>query len=800
MIAVNELLPNCRLPDHAKNATHAGMSRDTKIVGLWRDKQQPQDASAREDDSQHSGQAEPPIDVSAIDESPYIAAEEGIEAPSSLSLLIRAGAAALAAAWLGFYTWLLFGAGLPTPGLTDTPSIITTAAIPLALIGIIYLILMRNSRTEMRRFGDVANLLRAESHALELRLAAMREQLSAARAELQQQAQQLQEFGFAAAARLQESADSLAGNMQIAEEKARGLQQAGLAVTASLETLNAVLPQAREKVAAVADQMAASGAAALEQATLLEVEIEAIALLTDRAKRETLSATQVLSGQLLQLEEASRAVTGEIDDITRLASERIDTALERARDAVDTSRKGLDAQAGALGLMIDQSRAALTTISADTVANFTDNISAIEAKLHEIDALLDRQNGLADQLTGGLDKGLASVAEQFATLEQEGGERNQRLNSAMDTLAKEAERLQQALSSGHDTADRLIGRSESLLLALDSSTRELDETLPLALGRLDERLGMTLQIIANTSPEAEKLEAVTEAILGRVNEAEEMIRAQATLLREWLSSAESHIVTNRIEVEKLGGAIAAADEQSERLAEQSGPKLIGALLRVKETAEQAAERARQSLARTIPEAADALGKASEKALDDAVSQKVVTQMEQISVVAQNALSAAHQATERLMRQMMTIADTSASVERRIDEARNESEERDRDSFARRVAVLIEALNSTAIDVSKILSNEVADSSWAAYLKGDRGVFTRRAVKLLDAGEAREISHHYDQDAEFREHVNRYIHDFEAMLRHILATRDGSALAVTLLSSDMGKLYVALAQAIERLRN
>ena len=30
-------------------------------------------------------------------------------------------------------------------------------------------------------------------------------------------------------------------------------------------------------------------------------------------------------------------------------------------------------------------------------------------------------------------------------------------------------------------------------------------------------------------------------------------------------------------------------------------------------------------------------------------------------------------------------------------------------------------------------------------------------------------------------------------------RDGSALGVTLLSSDMGKLYVALAQAIERLR-
>ena len=45
----------------------------------------------------------------------------------------------------------------------------------------------------------------------------------------------------------------------------------------------------------------------------------------------------------------------------------------------------------------------------------------------------------------------------------------------------------------------------------------------------------------------------------------------------------------------------------------------------------------------------------------------------------------------------------------------------------------------------------------------------------------------------------YIHDFEAMLRIILSARDGNALGVAILSSDMGKLYVALAQAIERLR-
>jgi hypothetical protein len=79
------------------------------------------------------------------------------------------------------------------------------------------------------------------------------------------------------------------------------------------------------------------------------------------------------------------------------------------------------------------------------------------------------------------------------------------------------------------------------------------------------------------------------------------------------------------------------------------------------------------------------------------------------------------------------------------------------------------------------------------------VFTRRAVKLLDGSETRPIRAQYETDPEFQRSVNRYVHDFEAMLRRVLAERDGGSIAVTLMSSDMGKLYAALAQAIERRR-
>ena len=71
--------------------------------------------------------------------------------------------------------------------------------------------------------------------------------------------------------------------------------------------------------------------------------------------------------------------------------------------------------------------------------------------------------------------------------------------------------------------------------------------------------------------------------------------------------------------------------------------------------------------------------------------------------------------------------------------------------------------------------------------------------MLDRVDAQAVTQRYNEDSEFRDQVNRYVHDFEALLRRVMATRDGTPIATTMLSSDTGKLYVALAQAIERIR-
>ncbi|WP_336960201.1 hypothetical protein [Sphingobium aquiterrae] len=773
------------------------MSGGNNIVGFRRDTDPLADQAVTMQDELVLGDAYRPQE--SLSELQLPEWDEGEAPVARWPAVTRALLVATGVVWLGFNLWLRLGRGAPLPPIDSLPMLIAGICVPLVLLGTIYLLLLRNSASEASRFARTAQLLRSESEALEFRLGLIATKLSAARQDMQEQAALLESYGAATSANLEASARILATHSAEIQEKSGATERSAAGLAREFNSIADLMPKLEDRAASMSAQLMDGGHALSERIDALEARLHSIAELSDDARSRTLSATKSLAGQLIQLQDATRSASDEVTGMADLAASRIDNALERARAAMSQSSEGLSRQATDLTTLIEQSQSAVSQIGSQTVERYVDHLGEIESRLHELRAMIEDQDRLAEGLNTGLVEKFTALETRFANIERDGIARNDRLADALGRLTREAERMDGALNSGNDAAERLIARSETLLLAIDSGVREMDETYPLAFNRLDSRVNDTRLLLSAAAPEIEKLEAISDAILSRTLEVEELLRGQSRKLTEWLESTEHGLIANRDQVEALQDALKTADEGAVRLTESAGPLLITALLRVKDTADQAAERARQALARAIPEAAQALGEASEEAMQKAIGDRVTAQIAEVADVAERAVKAAHLASDRLMRQLLTIADTSSTIEERIAQAERAAEDRDRDNFARRSAMLIESLNSTAIDVAKILSNEVTDSSWAAYLKGDRGVFTRRAVKLLDAGEAREIAQHYDNDPEFRDHVNRYIHDFEGMLRIILSARDGSALAVTILSSDMGKLYVALAQAIERLR-
>ncbi|OZA57895.1 MAG: hypothetical protein B7X78_09190, partial [Sphingomonadales bacterium 39-62-4] len=235
------------------------------------------------------------------------------------------------------------------------------------------------------------------------------------------------------------------------------------------------------------------------------------------------------------------------------------------------------------------------------------------------------------------------------------------------------------------------------------------------------------------------------------------------------------------------------------LSEEIELRVSGAIAQLTDAAGKAGEELRASTAGEVEAIAERLGEQSSAALAKVLQGRAAELIGRLEEAIDAAASASRETAIQMRDQLTKVDELAGNLESRVNRAREKAEEQVDNDFARRAALITESLNSSSIDIAKALSVDVSETAWASYLRGDRGIFTRRAVSLLENAEAKAVQSHYEAESEFREHVNRYIHDFESMLRQLLSTRDGNALGVTLLSSDMGKLYVALAQGIERLR-
>lgn len=608
-----------------------------------------------------------------------------------------------------------------------------------------------------------------------------------------------------AGATMATTVDALITRTEQSVEQARaGLAAEGEALVAALATHQAQLDGGAHDTAATLARHAQAMADAAEQARATLATQGETMVETLRVHQDALDTTAQAGVQRLA-EQADL-----VDARLREAQAALGTQGETMLATLGTHQAALDASATegatALARQIDtveerlaQARATLEIAGEAGTQALAERLEAIDRAVDHIAGRLEGQAGAGDAMIAGLHAAIESVEQRMAALQDQGEQRSQRLAASISALGGSADAMTEALQAGEAMATRTIGTTETLLVALDAAAREIDETLPDALDRLDGRIGASRSVVAQAKPELLALVTAAESTHDAIEAIADVIATQRRTLDELGSGLSATLGQGRDQLAALDDSVAATLDRTQRFAGEAAPQLIDALERVRDTAELAAARARETLAAVIPQAAAEMGDATTEAMRRATGDTVVRQVDAITDATRTAVQAATQATERLAAQVDTIAAQSALVETRIAEARQEREAAEKDMLTRRVATLIEQLNSASIDITHAFAPDIADSAWAAYLKGDRGVFTRRAVRLLDANQAAAVVELYDRDAGFRDQVNRYIHDFEAMLRMILAQAEGSPLGVTLLSSDMGKLYVALAQAIERLR-
>ena len=571
-------------------------------------------------------------------------------------------------------------------------------------------------------------------------------------------------------------------------------------------------------------------------------EIEALAALNARAialRSEIAEVHQQASAEeelaLATMRERIGALREEAMEIARSIREGEDAAMGAWSTQIDGMR---DRLAAAVAEIKEIDEAALEAANAKLVA-LHDESARIDARIKERNQLFEAETQRrTEELTGAQDAMLARLEERLALLDAAIAERRQAqleqiaqmtadgevlgervaaLGNTFADVAAHGHQAREAVAGGIDALDaqlresrealegtdqdiaRLTDSSVRLLELIQASAKHSGEQLPVAMQASEARLAE----IERRADEVRLLMDQARETGERITESMAAVELRTRNAMEGFDAFQSSFgdtANAQIDsVERLRAGLTALSNESNQLAAHVQGELRDAIAQLEDKARASLAAIEQEQAHRIAQISDTVGEASIGAVEKALTDKTQDAIAKLDEARLRSNEAAKGMTQQLRDQLGRLNELTTNLETRIAHARDKATDSVDSDFARRVALITESLNSSSIDIAKALSSEVTDTAWASYLRGDRGIFTRRAVRLLDNSEAREIAELYDADSDFREHVNRYIHDFESMLRTLLSTRDGNAVSVTLLSSDMGKLYVVLAQALERLR-
>lgn len=809
-----------------------------------------------------------------VDESSY-ADEAEQPSPQRFGRLAPALAVLGTAGWSGFFIWAHFPQMAAGAAPAQWAEWIVMWAVPMALIGIVWLLAMRSSRAEAQRFAATAALMSRESASLEARLKIVNRELSLAREFLAAEARDLDALGRIAAERLSAHAAELQALI-----KSNGAEVETIATTSetalgNMNRLRDDLPVIANAARDVTNQIGAAGRSAEDQLARLGAGFERMAAVSAQSEVAVVRLGENVGETLTGFEDQIARIEGIVTQ--RYHALQIETDAYRSRiDALEDA--ALAALRERAGLAASEAEGIAATLRAAgdsaqerfsaTVQGLHDNMveklrlvddldrSTTETASKRIHQLRDEAIRVDDQLAAR-DRRFAELVEQrqaaFETYEVQTTELlAQRLAALDDALAQRREtqlaEIEALVAQGEAIGTRIAELSRVVGEAGDAGTAA-EANLGCALVSLGQQITEKRTALAATEAQMAQLTDHSVRLLeilqsglrtcrddlsGAIGSASNAIEAVETradnvaslMLRSAAAGTDlsGYLTTTREEIGAADSAVASfkarlADETEDALARLQG--LRGGFARLAEESGTLAHSTQEALREALGTLEGAIAQAF-AALDDGARERMLALAGTLGAEAVETLeralrnesaatlgkleqSAAHasgvgrEAAIQLRDQLVKVNELTSNLEQRVTRARELAEEQVNNDFARRMALITDSLNSAAIDIAGALSEEVADTAWDAYLKGDRGIFTRRAVRLIDNGTAKDIAGLYSADEAFKANVARYIHDFEALLRQTLSTRDGHVLSVTMLGSDMGKLYVVLAQAIQRLR-
>jgi len=389
---------------------------------------------------------------------------------------------------------------------------------------------------------------------------------------------------------------------------------------------------------------------------------------------------------------------------------------------------------------LDQTRAELKSIEDELSARQDAMVAATQHASNTLATASSDFIARSEALAEASRAGVSAISEQTSDLRTKRAELSEITDAAGDAIMAASDKL---LRSGHETRATLA-----------DSRREMSEA---SAELLAQRSAMTSD---------------TEELLLR-------LRTASTAMTEEVTSFSERSETAAIGLSEAAEALLAkaaeADATMQRSVMDTKAELTAGLDDISGTAEQRVLALKEELENTLA-----------RLLEDYEDGALRAQKESAHLVMRLGTEA-----DRINAAADAFLDRAESFDKTIKTTSN-------NDFSKTSKLLLDNLAEASIDIHKGLVPDVSDKDWKAYLDGDKHLFARRTIKLGDRGARKLISHRFKTDGEFKTATMRFMKAFETMINGASNSENGNGLSVTLISSDMGKLYVLLAQSLKRL--
>jgi hypothetical protein len=675
----------------------------------------------------------------------------------------------LGLAWLGFGFWAMMMDGTRPDSISGVIQQIGILLMPVAAMYALAAALQNRERIPVLEKSDSLEETEARVAGAAARINALKDSLS-------------QDLGTLSA-----TADLLETRSREAQRLVSDLTTATSGALEASRVLESVLPQAASAAERLRQALGETGAVAEAQADRAQEAARSVASGLEALSAHGTRSAETLAQALATLEAQAERGRSQSEAGMRAIRSEADSLFELLENTQTAKREATQKQGEAMLAQMQEAWQRLEAMAAAASTHLGERLGELARQAEAIEGRLTAQGALTESLAASGERAFKLLDARLQHSQETSGQSLDRLLARVQGVSTELGRIADPLKESQAATQALESAVRKLRETALQTVDVLGETLPartVDAGRAAETLTAELMDLVRAIDGAHDKAMALSAPIAESRAALDAASRGYAAQREAIEAAGQALV---VELQQARTLIGEVEEQTRDTSLAAATRLVDAMARVREVAAQTTGTMREMLDGVMAEARAALTEAA----DDAMRRSFA---EPIAAKAKEAEAAAAAAAERTASSMAALANTLKLLEDRSADRVVQFEEARQAELLAAASLLTERLADSSVSIASALGRPMDDTDWAQWRKGERGLFNRRAVALLERREAKELKDLLARDAEFARAARDYTNSFDALVRRFEG--QAPALSAALLGSDQGRLAAALSETLE----